>query len=178
MARQHNTTQCSTGGPRFVAWPLELGSGTHNPRFVAWPLELGLGTHNPRFVAWPLELGSGTHNPCFVARPLKLGLGTHNPRFVAWPLELGLGTHPCILGDPQKKGGQNQKWVPHPCLLGSPKKGGNATSPLHSGGSLAKGTKSKVAELGARTKLWMCSPKEYHQRKLWQKWCVCVEKHP
>ena len=27
------------------------------PRFVAWPLELGLGTHNPRFFAWPLELG-------------------------------------------------------------------------------------------------------------------------
>ena len=34
--------------PRFVAWPLELGLGTHNPRFVVWPLELGLGTHNPR----------------------------------------------------------------------------------------------------------------------------------
>ena len=33
-----------------------------NPRFVAWPLELGLGTHNPCFVAWPLELGLGTHS--------------------------------------------------------------------------------------------------------------------
>ena len=55
--------------------------------------------------------------------------------------------HPCILGDPQNKGGQNQKWVPHPCLLGGPKKGRNATSTLHYGGSLAKGTKSKVAEL-------------------------------
>ena len=77
----------------FVAWPLELGLGTHNPRFVAWPLELGLGTHNPRFVAWPLELGLGAHNPRFVAWPLELGLGTHNPRFFAWPLELGLGTH-------------------------------------------------------------------------------------
>ena len=67
--------------PRFVAWPLELGLGTHNPRFVPWPLELGLGTHNPRFVAWPLELGLGTHNPRFVVWPLELGLGTHNPRF-------------------------------------------------------------------------------------------------
>ena len=57
---------------------------------------------------------------------------------------------------PLQSGGQNQK---------CPKKGGNATSPLHYGGSLAKGTKSKVAELGARTKLWMCSPKEYHQKK-------------
>ena len=79
--------------PRFVAWPLELGLGTHNPRFVAWPLELGLGTHDPRFFAWPLELGLGTRDPRFVAWPLELGLGTHNPRFVAWPLELGLGTH-------------------------------------------------------------------------------------
>ena len=25
--------------------------------------------------------------------------------------------HPYILGDPQKKGGEIQKWVPHPCLL-------------------------------------------------------------
>ena len=73
--------------PRFFAWPLELGLGTHNPRFVAWPLELGLGTHNPRFVVWPLELGLGTHNPRFVAWPLELGLGTRNPRFVVWPLE-------------------------------------------------------------------------------------------
>ena len=91
-------------------------------------------------------------------------------------------SHPCLLGGPQgggnavggnamsplhsggspNKGGQNQKWVPHPCLLGGPKEGGNAMSPLHSQGSLAKGTKSKVAALGARTKLWMCSPKEYH----------------
>ena len=50
----------------------------------------------------------------------------------------------------------------HPCILGA---------------SLAKGTKSKVAELGAMTKLWMCSPKEYHQN-FSQKWCVYVEKHP
>ena len=62
------------------------------------------------------------------------------------------------------KGGQNRKWLPHPCLLRGPKEGRNATSPLHSRGSLAKGTKSKVAALRARTKLWMCSPKEYHQK--------------
>ena len=77
------------------------------------------------------------------------------------------------------------KWLPHPCRLGDPhrfkaggkirnvqKKGGNATSPLHCAGSLAKGTKSKVAELGARTKLWMCSPKEQHQKKNAQMMCV------
>ena len=41
--------QTPASTPRFVAWPLELGLGTHNPRFIAWPLELGLGTHKPRF---------------------------------------------------------------------------------------------------------------------------------
>ena len=82
--------------PRFVAWPLELGLGTHTTRFVVWPLELGLGTHNPGSVAWPLELELGTHHPRCVAWPLELGFGTHNTRFVVWPLELGLGTHnPC-----------------------------------------------------------------------------------
>ena len=40
-----------SSNPRFVAWPLELGLGTHNPRFVAWPPELGLGTLNPRVAA-------------------------------------------------------------------------------------------------------------------------------
>ena len=36
--------------------------------------------------------------------------------------------HPCILGDPQRHGGQNQNWW-------GPQVGGNATSPLHSRGS-------------------------------------------
>ena len=46
-----------------------------------------------------------------------------------------------------------------------PKKGQKCYVTLAFWWSLAKGTKSKVAELGARTKLWMCSPKEYHQKK-------------
>ena len=52
--------------------------------------------------------------------------------------------NPCILGDPQQRG-QNQNWLPHPCLLGGPKVGGNATEPLHSRGSPTKGTKSELA---------------------------------
>ena len=40
--------------------------------------------------------------------------------------------HPCILGDPQRHGGQNQNWW-------GPQVGGNATSPLHSRGSPKKG---------------------------------------
>ena len=30
----------------------ELGLRMHNPRFVAWPLELGFGTHNPCPLSW------------------------------------------------------------------------------------------------------------------------------
>ena len=81
-----------------------------------------------------------------------------------WPIN-GQGGYitPAASGFLLQSGGQNQK---------CPKKGGNATSPLHYGGSLAKGTKSKVAELGARTKLWMCSPKEYHEKKFAQMMCL------
>ena len=53
--------------------------------------------------------------------------------------------HPYILGDPQNKGGHNQKWVPHPCLLGGPQVGGNATSSLDTRGSPKhRGTKLEV----------------------------------
>ena len=46
--------------------------------------------------------------------------------------------HPCILGDPQRHGGQNQNWW-------GPQLGGNATSPLHSRGSPKTwGTKSEL----------------------------------
>ena len=46
--------------------------------------------------------------------------------------------HPCILGGPQRHGGQNQNWW-------GPEVGGNATSPLHSRGSPNTwGTKSEL----------------------------------
>ena len=46
--------------------------------------------------------------------------------------------HPCILGGPQRHGGQNQNWW-------GPQVSGNATSPLHSRGSPKKwGTKSDL----------------------------------
>ena len=145
--------------------------GEQNQKWLPYPCLLG----------GPKEGGNATSPLHTRGSPNK---GGQNQKWLVPPAFLGahkwaeMLRHPCILGDPQKKGGGEQKWVPHPCLLGSPKKGGNATSPSHSWGSLAKGTKSKVAELGARTKLWMCSPKEYHQKKISQKWCVCVEKHP
>ena len=52
--------------------------------------------------------------------------------------------NPIVLGGPRTKE-QNQKWLPHPCLLKGPKEGKNAMEPLHSPGSLTKGTTSKVA---------------------------------
>ena len=46
--------------------------------------------------------------------------------------------HPCILGGPQKQGGENQNWW-------GPQVGGNATSPVHSRGSAkTRGTKSEL----------------------------------
>ena len=121
--------------------------------------------------------------------PLQSGGQNQN-----WPIN-GQGGYitPAASGIPtaSKRGAKSEahkwaRWLRHPCRLGDPhrfragggkirnvkKKGGNATSPLHYGGSLAKGTKSKVAELGARTKLWMCSPKEYHQKKIAQMMCL------
>ena len=87
--------------------------------------------------------------------------------------------HPCLLGGPQVDGNATSPLHSR----GSPKQRGTksevGTTPLPSQvpqkgrkccvtlafcGSLAKETKSKVAQLGARTKLWMCSPKEYHQK--------------
>ena len=111
-----------------------------------------------------------------------------------WPTSGQIGyLTPAVSGIPAaaERGAKSERahkwanWLPHPCRIGDPrrfraggkirnvqKKSGNATSPLHCGGSLAKGTKSKVAELGARTKLWMCSPKEQHQKKIAQMMCV------
>ena len=94
---------------------------------------------------------------------------------------------------PLRSGGKNQKWSINgqggyitPAASGIPtasERGGQIRNvqkraemqrhPCIMGGSLAKGTKSKVAELGAGTKLWMCSPKEYHQQKFAQTMCVC-----
>ena len=53
-----------------------------------------------------------------------------------------------------------------------PKKGRKRYVNLAFWGSLAKGTNSKVAQLGATTKLWMCSPKEYHQKNFAEVVCV------
>ena len=49
------------GGPgKGLQRPPPPCASQFSPTPVAWPLELGLGTHNPRFVAWPLELGFGS----------------------------------------------------------------------------------------------------------------------
>ena len=119
------------------------------------------------------------------------------PAFSGIPKQRGaeseLSPHHCLLRGPKdgthatsplhsqgssNKGGHNQNWLPHAYLLRGPKEGGRAMSPVHSWGSPTRGTKSKVVALGARTRLWMCSPKGYHQKNFSQEWRVCVEKHP
>ena len=64
----------------------------------------------------------------------KIRSGSLTPAFSGAHKWAEMLRHPYILGDPENKGGLNQKGVLYPCLLGSPKKGGNATSPLHFGG--------------------------------------------
>ena len=73
----HSFSLVSIFLPRFIAWPLELGLGTHNPRFVALPLELGLGTHNPRFVGW--RESEATTCGAERSRPLK-SVGKRNKK--------------------------------------------------------------------------------------------------
>ena len=60
-------------------------------------------------------------------RGYKIRIGCLTPAFSRAQKRAEMLRHPCILGDPQTKGGQNQ-WLHHPCLLGGPKEGGNATS--------------------------------------------------
>ena len=93
--------------------------------------------------------------------------------------------HPCLLRGPRsgrncsatrafsgsQQRGQNQNWLPNPCLLRGPQVGGIATQPVLSQGSPAKGTKSKVAALGARSKTVhmqpkRISPKIFHTKPL------------
>ena len=88
--------------------------------------------------------------------------------------------HPCLLRGPQVGGiatpplhsrgsptkGIKLKVATSPLPSRGPTIGQNCCVNLRSRGSPAKGTKSKVAALGARTKLWMCSPKEYHQKNV------------
>ena len=59
-----------------------------------------------------------------------------------------------------------------PAFLGAHKWAELLRNPLHSRGSPTKGIKSKVAALGARTKLWICSPEEYHQKNFSQMVCL------
>ena len=148
-------------------------SGAHNwAELLPHPCILGSPQQRRQNQKWP-------PHPCLLGGPKVGRIGT--PTFSGVPnkgnkMRSGCltptfsGAHkwaellrrPYILGGAQKWG-SDQKWLPHPCLLGGPQVGRIATPPLHSRGSPTKGTKSKMATLGARTKLWMCSLKEHHQ---------------
>ena len=82
----------------------------------------------PAFSGIPKDMGN----------KIKIG-GTHK-----WAEMLH---HPCMIGDPQRHGGQNQNWW-------GPQVGGNVTSPLHSQGSPKTwGTKSSLV---GPTSGWKC----------------------
>ena len=92
-------------------------------------------------------LGATSGRKCYIT-PAFSGM----PKNMGNKIRIGGGhkwaeilNHPCILGDPQRHGGQNQNWW-------GPQVGGNATSPLHSRGSPKTwGTKSElVGPIGAR----------------------------
>ena len=122
----------------------------------------------------------GTRAYCASTKTTRFGLTTHPwVRYHLSFLQVLQGT-PTALERRAKSEVAHKwaRWLHHPCRLGDPHRfraGGKirsvqkSASPLHYGGSLAKGTKSKVAKLGARTTLWMSSPKEHHQKNFAQK---------
>ena len=103
---------------------------------------------------WPINGQGGYVTPATSGIPNASERGAKSEVAHKWARWLH---HPCHLGDPHrfKEGGGESEM---------PKKGRKRNVTLALWGSLAKETKSKVAELGARTKLWMCSPKEYHKK--------------
>ena len=115
-------------------------------------------------------------HPCILGGPQtkggKIKRGCLTPAFSGAQKRAEMLCHPYILRGPQTRG-QNQKGLPHPCLLGGPKRGRKCyVTPAFSGVPKQRGTKSKVAALGTRTKLWVCSPKECHQKNFAQMVCL------
>ena len=130
------------------------------------------------------------HNPCHLGDPTASERGAKSEVAHKWARWLH---NLCRLGDPHRfraggkirSGPQVGKVATSPLPPGGTPplpSGGRfrsvqkSASPLHYGGSLGKGTKSKVAALGARTTFWMSSPKEYHQKKFYTN-DVCASKN-
>ena len=166
-------------GGQNQKWPTSGQSGYLTPAVSGIPT----GAERGQNQKWPTSGLIGYLTPAVSGIPTASKRGAKSEVAHKWAKWL---PHPCRIGDPHRcrAGAKSEvahkwaNWLPHPCCIGDPhrfkaggkirnvqKKGGNATSPLHCGGSIAKGTKSKVAELVARTKLWMFSPKEQHQKK-------------
>ena len=149
---------CRIGDPRRCRAGGKIRSGPQVGKLATSPLPyrgsppLQSGGQNQK---WPTSGQIGYLTPAVSGIPAAAERGAKSEVAHKWANWL---PHPCRIGDPRRfrAGGK---------IRSGPQVGKLATSPLHCGGSLAKGTKSKVAELGARTKLWMCSPKEQHQKK-------------
>ena len=167
-------------GGRNQKWPTSGRNGYLTPAVPGIPTAAERGAKSQVAHKWANWLP----HPCRIGDPQRLRAGG-KIRSGPQVSESATSALPYRGSPPLQSGGQNQKWringqggyvtpaasgIPTASKRGatskmSKKRGGNATSPSHCGGSLAKGTKSKVAQLGARTKLWMCSPKEQHQKK-------------
>ena len=160
---------CLLGGPKEGGnYTPPLHSQFHHRQ--AWGAKSELAPNkeeqNQKWLPHPCLLGgpkegrnatSPLHSRGSPTKGNKIRNGCLTPAFSGIQKRAEMLHHSCILGDPQSqargaksevasnKGEQNQQWSPHPYLLGGPKEGGNATSPLHSRGSLTKGIKSEVA---------------------------------
>ena len=154
---------CILGGPQRNGDKIRIGGAHKWAKMLHHPCILGdpqrEGGQNQNW--WGPQVGRNATSPLHSrGSPTK---GTKSKWAHKWAEMLH---HPCILGDPQREGGQNQNWwgpqvsgnatsplhsrgspmkgeqnqnwMPNPCLLGGPQVGGNATSPLHSRGSPKK----------------------------------------
>ena len=107
----------------------------------------------------------------------KIRSGSHKPAFSGAHKWAELLCKPCILGVPLHSRGSPTKGTISKVATSllparGPTSGRNSDITPAFLGVPNKGDKSKVAALGARTKLSMCSPKEYHQILFAQMACL------
>ena len=123
-----------------------------NPNSRDHATKPGLRVPNPNSRGYATKRGLRVPNPNSRDHTTKRGLRVPNPNSRGHATKRGLGVPNLTLTKKiwflkDRKGGQNQKWLPQPGLFGGPKEGGSATSPLHSRGSPtpSTGKESEVA---------------------------------
>ena len=131
-------TPAFSGVPKEMGDKIRIGGAQNWPEMLYHPCILGgpqrHGEQNQNW--WRPQVGGNATSPLHsrgspkdMGNKIRIG-GAHK-----WAEMLH---HPCMIGDPQRHGEQNQNWW-------GPQVGGNATSPLHSRGSPKTwGTKSEL----------------------------------